>query len=84
MLIGMTRMDTSMSVTAREPIRKLAGVWSFLVRKMVAMTKAFESKVARVTIASSTDTEIWRPSSVASVQGGAVVVLGMSVKLLEK
>lgn len=84
MLIGMTKIDTSRSVTAREPIRKLAGVWSFLVRKMVAMTKAFESTVARVTRANSTDREIWRPSRVASVQAGVVVVSGMSVKLLVK
>lgn len=84
MLIGMTKIDTNRSVTASEPIRKLAGVWSFLVRKMVAMTKAFDSTVARVTIASSADRKIWRPSSVALLQGGVVVVLGISVMLLVK
>lgn len=84
MLIGMTKIETSRSVTAREPIRKLAGVCSFLVRKMVAMTKAFERTVARVTTANSTDRETWRPTRVASVHGGVVAVSGMSVKLLVK
>lgn len=84
MLIGMTKMDTSRSVTAREPIRKLAGVCSFLVRKMVAMTKALESIVARVTRAKSADREICRLSRVASVQGGVVAVTGASVRLLIK
>lgn len=84
MLIGMTKMETNRSVTAREPIRKLAGVWSFLVRKMVAMTKAFERTVAKVTMANRADRETWKPRSVAPLQGGAVVVLGISVKFLMK
>lgn len=84
MLIGITKIDTSRSVTAREPIKKLAGVWSFLVRKMVAMTKAFESTVASVTTTKSAERETWRPSNVASLQGGVVVVLGISVELLVK
>lgn len=72
MLIGMTRMDTSRSVRAREPIRKLAGVCSLRVRKMVAMTKALDSVVAKVTMASRIDREIWRPSCVASSQDSEV------------
>lgn len=81
MLMGITRMDTSRSVRAREPIRKLAGVCSLRVRKMVAMTKALDSIVAKVTMASMIEREIWRLSRVTSSQGSKVSELLM---LLER
>ncbi|TNN55339.1 hypothetical protein EYF80_034471 [Liparis tanakae] len=45
---------------------------------MVAMTKALESTVAKVMTANRTDNEIWRLSSVASLQGGGGMASGGS------
>lgn len=46
--MGITNMDTRRSVTAREAIRKFAGVCSFLDWEIVAMTKALDKVVASV------------------------------------
>eukprot|EP00064_Thunnus_orientalis_P010790 superscaffoldBa00001497_g10817 len=46
--MGITRMDTSRSVTAREAIKKFAGVCSFFDWEIVAMTNALDKVVASV------------------------------------
>ena len=74
MLMGMTKMETKRSVMAREPMRQLAGVWSFLVRKMVVSTKALERTVARVMMERTTARAILRAWRVPGSQAPGVSV----------
>ena len=74
MLMGMTKMETKRSVMAREPMRQLAGVWSFLVRKMVVSTKALDRTVARVMMERSTTRAILRAWRVPRSQAPGVAV----------
>lgn len=74
MLMGMTKMETKRSVMAREPMRQLAGVWSFLVRKMVVSTKALDRTVARVMMERSTTRAILRAWRVPGSQAPGVAV----------
>ena len=74
MLMGMTKMETKRSVMAREPMRQLAGVWSFLVRKMVVSTKALERTVARVMMERTTARPTLRAWRVPGSQAPGVSV----------